>query len=84
MFRNTQRTNAVNTFYLAGALMVSSLALPTLAAEDAEMEEVVVTGSRIARPDLIGNSPIKAVFQHSSLLRTTGMTQVIGSAYTSK
>ncbi|MEE8118192.1 MAG: TonB-dependent receptor [Gammaproteobacteria bacterium] len=60
MFRNTQRTNAVNTFYLAGALMVSSLALPTLA-EDAEMEEVVVTGSRIARPDLIGNSPINVI-----------------------
>jgi outer membrane receptor protein involved in Fe transport len=58
------------TLFLAAAIMLSGLAL----GQDGALEEIIVTGSRIARPDFESASPIVSITQEA--FERTGSTSV--------
>ena len=70
------RTSPKNRFPLTAASLLAALdpVAPCALAEDAELEQVFVTGSRIARPDFVAASPIVSVTQE--IFERTGSTTV--------
>jgi outer membrane receptor protein involved in Fe transport len=76
---NTLRRRLLGTSMFAGAAIVAATALmstPVLAqdAEDDQVEDIVVTGSRIARQDYVANSPIVTVSQED--FQATGSVNI--------
>jgi outer membrane receptor protein involved in Fe transport len=72
--------NSIRTHLLAGGALVASIALVSPAfAQDASGDvpsgEIVVTGSRIARPDLTVASPVNVVGQEEIQLRQPGTAE---------
>jgi len=61
------RKRLLATTVLCGAIAPLAMAMPAFAQtapaaeEAAQVEEIVVTGSRIARPDLVSSSPVATV-----------------------
>lgn len=68
------RTCTYRALCALGALGLLLPALPALAAEETVMEEVVVTGSRIPRTDLVGYSPVTVI--NAADLASTGNNNV--------
>ncbi len=63
---------------LSGAVLAALAASTTFAQEEApSLEEVFVTGSRIARPDLVANSPVAVVSAEEFELAATVETEAI-------
>src|SRR5690606_28527557 len=63
MARQTKLARAIKLALLTGVTAGSAGALSTANAQDAELEEITVTGSRIAKRDAIAESPIYTVDQ---------------------
>ena len=61
---------------LAG-MMLPTLALAQDDAADAEVEEVIVTGSRIAKQDFVSNSPVATVGREQFVLTNTINTEAL-------
>lgn len=76
MIKNTTLRRAVKLAMLSGAYTVGMGAVSTAQAqpESAELEEIVVTGSRIVRRDFEGTSPVFTL--DSSAVRDAGTPQI--------
>jgi outer membrane receptor protein involved in Fe transport len=80
------RKRLLATSVLCGALLpaVSAFAQTAPAAEAAQVEEIVVTGSRIARPDLVSSSPVASVgekeLQQSGVVNTENLLNTLPQA----
>lgn len=55
------RSAVRRALFMSTAAALATSALPTQAADDETIQEVVVTGTRIARPDLEASSPVSVV-----------------------
>lgn len=73
MFRKTPLASAVGAISVAGALMALGVSTPAFAQGD-EIEEVVITGSRIKRADLESANPVTVV--DSVDIEMSGLTDV--------
>src|SRR5262245_46679573 len=58
MSSNTLVRHAVRYALLTSVITATTTSLPTIAAEEEAITEVVVTGSRIQRQDYVANSPV--------------------------
>lgn len=67
-------TKATGNLFIATALATGVLAAPTQAQDSRALEEIVVTGSRIARQDITGVGP--ATVLTAEAIRNTGVTSV--------
>jgi outer membrane receptor protein involved in Fe transport len=69
---------------ICGAALAAFAAAPAYAQEDAELEEVVVTGSRIVRQDLVSTSPVATVgeeeLQQSGVVNTETLISTLPQA----
>jgi iron complex outermembrane receptor protein len=80
------RKRLLATSVLCGALLpaVGAFAQTAPAAETAQVEEIVVTGSRIARPDLVSSSPVASVgekeLQQSGVVNTENLLNTLPQA----
>jgi iron complex outermembrane receptor protein len=76
MIKNTKLSRAIQLAMLSGAYTVGMGAMPTAQAQQAgaEVEEIVVTGSRIVRRDFEGNSPVFTL--DSSAITDAGTAQI--------
>jgi outer membrane receptor protein involved in Fe transport len=80
------RKRLLATSVLCGALLpaVGAFAQTAPAAESAQVEEIVVTGSRIARPDLVSSSPVASVgekeLQQSGVVNTENLLNTLPQA----
>ena len=57
----TNKTFKLSTLSIAMLSIASSIATPVFAAEEEEIEKIMVTGSRIARAEIVSSSPITVV-----------------------
>ena len=71
---SNNRTFKLSAFSIAMLSATSSFVTPTFAAEEAEIEKIMVTGSRIARAEVTSTSPITVVTK--SQLTNLGITDV--------
>jgi outer membrane receptor protein involved in Fe transport len=71
---NRKIAHAVRVALMTAGAAGAGLYVPTLAAQQAALEEIVVTGTRIARRDAIAESPIFTVDQDA--MRVSGFTTV--------
>lgn len=80
------RKRLLATSVLCGALLpaAGAFAQTAPAAESAQVEEIVVTGSRIARPDLVSSSPVASVgekeLQQSGVVNTENLLNTLPQA----
>lgn len=76
MFKKKPLASAVSTMSIASALVASGITAPVYAQDvsNATIEEVVVTGSRIRRPDIDSASPVTVLDRSDIVL--TGLTDV--------
>lgn len=80
------RKRLLATSVLCGALLpaAGAFAQTAPAAETAQVEEIVVTGSRIARPDLVSSSPVASVgekeLQQSGVVNTENLLNTLPQA----
>jgi outer membrane receptor protein involved in Fe transport len=63
MMANRNVARAVRMALIAASAASAGLYVPGAAAQDQELEQIVVTGSRIARQDFVANSPLTTVTQ---------------------
>ena len=61
MLKKTPLASAIGSISLASALAATGVAMPAFAADDAIIDEVVVTGTRIKRADLESASPVTVI-----------------------
>src|SRR5690606_21400157 len=71
---NPKLARAVRVALMTAGAAGAGLYGPTLAAQEPALEEIVVTGSRIARRDAIAESPIYTIDQES--MRVSGFVTV--------
>ncbi|WP_419254548.1 TonB-dependent receptor domain-containing protein [Caulobacter sp. ErkDOM-YI] len=84
------RKRLLATTVLCGAIAPMAIAMPAFAqtapaaAEAVQVEEIVVTGSRIARPDLVSSSPVATVgekeLEQSGVVNTENLLNTLPQA----
>lgn len=70
----TNKTFNLSTFSIAMLSLASGIATPSFAAEEEQIEKIMVTGSRIARAEVTSTSPITVVTK--AQLTNLGITDV--------
>jgi iron complex outermembrane recepter protein len=74
MLKKTPLASAIGSISLASALAATGVAMPAFAADDAIIDEVVVTGTRIKRADLESASPVTVITRQE--MENKGFTDV--------
>ena len=74
MLKKTPLASAISSISLASALAATGVAMPAFAADDAIIDEVVVTGTRIKRADLESASPVTVITRQE--MENKGFTDV--------
>lgn len=74
MNKKNPLANTINSLTLASAMVATGIPIVAFAQSETEIEEVVVTGSRIQRDDLSANSPIEIISQAE--IRATNTTNL--------
>ena len=74
MLRKTPLATAISSASLASALVATSVAMPAFGANEAIIDEVVVTGTRIKRADLESASPVTVISRQE--IENKGFTDV--------